>query len=245
MSPDVGTVLDSNDRQEELIMVNFPGWVAGAAGTAAIVGSFYAGSSLAAQRSTPLYAAAAEAEAAAPLVPGDGSAVEVECEPGQRAVVRQATARSAGSVACMSSAAITTPGAAYAAIPGRAAPVSYVPSRGYASPAVINEPVEVYRPRATPVRYQTRDDARATRSVKKSVAIIASSTAVGATIGGLAKGKRGALIGGIVGGGAATVWDQVTRRRDNDRWAPPARCDGSSPSQRSLALRRQRAIAQP
>ncbi len=196
-------------------MVNFPGWVAGAVGTAAIVGSFYAGSSLAAQPSTPRDEAAVEA--AAPLVPADESAVEVECERGQRAVVRQATARSAGSVACLSSAATTTPAAAYAATPGRATSVSDVPSRGYASPAVINEPVEVYRPRATPVRYQSRDEARATRSVKNSVAIIASYTAVGATIGGLAKGKKGALIGGIVGGGAATVWDQVTRRRDLDR----------------------------
>lgn len=194
-------------------MVNFPGWVAGAAGTAAIVGSFYAGSSLAARPSTPLYTA----EAPASRVAADAAAVEVACESGQRAVVRQATAVAAGSVACLSSAATTTPAAAYPATPGRATAVNYVPARGYASPAVIDEPVEVYRPRATPVRYQSRDMARPTRSVKKSVAIIAGTTAVGATIGGLTKGKKGALIGGIVGGGAATVWDQVTRRRDNDR----------------------------
>ena len=196
-------------------MVNFPGWVAGAVGTAAIVGSFFAGSTLTARSSTPLFAA----DAPASRVPADASALEVECEPGQRAVVRQATAFAAGSVACMSSAAVgtTTPAAAYAAPSGQATSVNYVPSRGYASPAVINEPVEVYRPRATPVRYQSRDVARPTRSVKKSVVIIAGSTAVGATIGGLTRGKKGALIGGIVGGGAATVWDQVTRRRDNGR----------------------------
>jgi hypothetical protein len=33
----------------------------------------------------------------------------------------------------------------------------------------------------------------------------------------LTKGKKGALIGGLIGGGAATVWDQVTRRQGNNR----------------------------
>ena len=53
------------------------------------------------------------------------------------------------------------------------------------------------------------------RSVKKSVAIIAGSTAAGAVIGGVTKGKKGAVIGGIVGGAAATIWDQITRRKTN------------------------------
>jgi hypothetical protein len=52
--------------------------------------------------------------------------------------------------------------------------------------------------------------------VKKSVAIIAGSTAAGAVIGGVTKGKKGAVIGGIVGGAAATIWDQITRRKAQD-----------------------------
>ena len=55
------------------------------------------------------------------------------------------------------------------------------------------------------------------RTKTKSAVIIGSSAAVGATIGGLTKGKKGALIGGLLGGGAATVWDQVTRRQDAGR----------------------------
>ena len=89
-------------------------------------------------------------------------------------------------------------------------------ARPYARPAAIDEPVEVYRPRSVPVSYSSREVARPTRTAKKSVVIIAGSTAAGAIVGGLANGKKGALIGGIVGGGAATVWDQVTRRRNDD-----------------------------
>ena len=85
--------------------------------------------------------------------------------------------------------------------------------RPYARPAVITEPVEVYRPRSRPVAARSRDVEAPQRSVKKSVAIIAGSTAAGAVMGGLVKGKKGAVVGGIVGGGAATVWDQVTRRQ--------------------------------
>ncbi len=190
----------------------FPGWAVGALSTAAIVGAFYAGGALKDTRTTPLYAA----QTAAAAAPADAADVQIACEPGQRAVVRQATALVPGSVACVS-AVPAAPAGYYAATPGVATRVNYVPAGGYASPAVINEPVEVYRPRATPVRYQTREAARPTRSVKKSVAIIAGSTAAGAAVGGLTKGKKGALIGGIVGGGAATVWDQVTRRRDDGR----------------------------
>ena len=197
-------------------MRHFPGWVVGALGTAAVVGAFYAGGVKAADSSTRQ-----PVEAQAVSTGADPSALEVACEPGQRAVVRQASALAAGSVACVSVAGVpmtnlATAPAGFAATQG-ALPVSYIPSTASVQPAAANEPIEVYRPRAVPARYQTREVARPTRSVKKSVAIIAGSTAVGATVGGIAKGKKGALIGGIIGGGAATVWDQVTRRRDSGR----------------------------
>lgn len=194
-------------------MRHLPGWVVGALGTAAVVGSFYAGSALSTNATAPLYAA--EAPAAPPAA--DATGLQVECGPGQRAIVRPVTALGAGSVTCVSAAPAAAPVPSYAAAPAQAVRANYIPSGGHAGPAMINEPVEVYRPRATPVTYRSRDVSPPTRSVKKSVVIIAGSTAAGATIGGLAKGKKGALIGGILGGGAATVWDQMTRRRDDGR----------------------------
>ena len=50
------------------------------------------------------------------------------------------------------------------------------------------------------------------RSWKKSAVIIGSAAGVGAGVGGATKGKKGALIGAAIGGGAAAIWDQVTRR---------------------------------
>jgi hypothetical protein len=54
---------------------------------------------------------------------------------------------------------------------------------------------------------------RKNRSVKKSAVIIGSSAAVGAGVGALTGGKKGALIGEAIGGGGAAIWDQITRRR--------------------------------
>ena len=195
-----------------------PGWAVGALSTAAIVAAFFAGGVFGAPNpaafSTGASALAANEPAASAFAPD----LELTCEPGQRAVVRQASSAGAGSVACVTTAAEAVQPTAFAPV---ASPASVIrvtdgSARPYATPAVITEPVEVYRPRSVPVRYDTREVARPTRTVKKSVAIIAGSTAAGAVVGGLAKGKKGALIGGIVGGGAATVWDQVTRRRSDD-----------------------------
>ena len=192
-----------------------PGWAVGSLGTAAIVAAFFAGGAFGASSSASLSAAAPAAVVAEPVA---ATGLEVSCEPGQRAVVRQASLAGAGSVSCVSDPSVATPGMAYASAPPVAGMVRVADTarRPYAHPAVINEPVEVYRPRSVPVSYGSREVARPTRTVKKSVAIIAGSTAAGAVVGGLAKGKRGALIGGIVGGGAAAVWDQVTRRRSDD-----------------------------
>jgi hypothetical protein len=50
------------------------------------------------------------------------------------------------------------------------------------------------------------------RSWQKSAVIIGSSAGIGAGVGGAFKGKKGALIGAAIGGGAATIWDQATRK---------------------------------
>jgi hypothetical protein len=78
------------------------------------------------------------------------------------------------------------------------------------------EPPVVYRaaPRQVVYRQAPRVVRRNTgRSWQKSAVIIGSSAGIGAGVGGAVKGKKGALIGAAIGGGAATIWDQATRRQ--------------------------------
>ncbi len=50
------------------------------------------------------------------------------------------------------------------------------------------------------------------RSWKTTAMIIGGSAASGAGVGGIVKGKKGALIGAAIGGGAASIYE-ATRRR--------------------------------
>ena len=50
------------------------------------------------------------------------------------------------------------------------------------------------------------------RTWTKSAMIIGGSAASGAGVGGIVKGKKGALIGAAIGGGAASIYE-ATRRR--------------------------------
>ena len=132
-----------------------------------------------------------------------------------------ATPNVAASAAAEPAAPVVTPARDYpATMATTAAPavvrVAEIDARPVVRPAVITQPVEVYRPRPR-VAATTAPAVDRPRSVKKSVAIIGGSTAAGAVVGGLVKGRKGAVIGGLLGGGAATVWDQVTRRRDDGR----------------------------
>ena len=188
------------------------GWVIGALGAAALVGAFYLGGRANASPAAAAVTPAAFATANG-LAPGG---IEFGCAPGQRVLMREGTATTAPSATCVDAAFAPAPG--YAAMPAAYAPAAAMPvaySPYAAQPAVqrtvVSEPMEVYRPRSVPVSYESVR--RPVRTKTKSAVIIGSSTAVGATIGGLTKGKKGALIGGLIGGGAATVWDQVTRRQ--------------------------------
>lgn len=166
-------------------MRNFPGWAVGAIGVGVVAGAFFLGGRMAAaDLTTPAMAS--------DTAPG----FLVECEPGQRAVLRQATATSQGpaSVACVGPRTVPVRYATVAANRPAMAPLS----------GAVRAPTAPRAPVSRP------------RSVKKSVAIIAGSTAAGAVIGGVTKGKKGAVIGGIVGGAAATIWDQITRRKAQD-----------------------------
>ena len=45
--------------------------------------------------------------------------------------------------------------------------------------------------------------------------IIGGSTVAGAGIGAIVDGKKGAVIGGLIGGAAGTVYDRTTRHKDS------------------------------
>jgi hypothetical protein len=50
------------------------------------------------------------------------------------------------------------------------------------------------------------------RSKTKTALMIGGSAATGAGVGGALKGKKGALVGAAVGGGAASIYEAIKRR---------------------------------
>lgn len=69
---------------------------------------------------------------------------------------------------------------------------------------------QTYRPAAQrSVQYVERAPRR---SKTKSALMIAGSAATGAGVGAALKGKKGALIGAAVGGGAASIYESAKRR---------------------------------
>jgi hypothetical protein len=77
----------------------------------------------------------------------------------------------------------------------------------------------VYRPAQQTYRTSQRQDERVVyeeaqpeRTWKKSALIIGGSAASGAGVGAIVDGKKGALIGAAIGGGAASIYE-ATRRR--------------------------------
>ena len=94
-----------------------------------------------------------------------------------------------------------------AAVPSAAAYYQLAsPAPVRAVPAAITAPA--------PQRVVTRTVVeKPRRDWGKTALVIGGSTAAGAGIGGLVGGKKGALIGAVIGGGGATLWDQITRRK--------------------------------
>jgi hypothetical protein len=182
-----------------------------------------AGAALAAAGCAPRAVSDSDARFTAPA-----SAMAVACEPMQRAIVHPAVVNGAvmSQVECVTAVptgagaggfqtvAYTPQGAAIpAALQTYEAPVAYAPARvvpatysTYSAPAprrVVSQPAQHYVPRHT------------TRSVKKSALIIGSSAGAGAGLGAVIGGKKGAAIGALVAGGGATLWDQITRHKQN------------------------------
>ena len=128
-------------------------------------------------------------------VDDDQSSVVVECGPGQRAVMEQRR------------------------ISGRTQVVARCEA-DQTRRVVYDEDGRVIR--TSPVAYQTYRPAaqrsvqyveRAPRRSKtKSALMIAGSAATGAGVGAALKGKKGALIGAAVGGGAASIYESAKRR---------------------------------
>jgi len=125
--------------------------------------------------------------------------VNVQCAPGQHAVVRQVpTAQGlASDVQC-----VTASGDEMLVWNG-SRPAT-------ASPRVVPA---VYQPAPERIVYRDRTASRSSgRSWKKSALVIGGSTGAGAGVGALAGGKKGALIGAAIGGGAATLYEATKHR---------------------------------
>ena len=155
-----------------------------------------------------------------------GSPVIVSCEPHQRTLVRPVVVNGAtvSQVECVgadpqsAAASYAQPAAAYAGpVRAQAGPVRDVAPRAqYVYDEELEDARVVRTSSARPVQTRQvvyREPVRKGRSVKKSAVIIGSSAAVGAGVGAVAKGKKGALIGAAIGGGGAAIWDQITRRK--------------------------------
>lgn len=171
-------------------------------------------------------------QAAAP-----GSPMLVHCAPGQQPLIRQVAVNGAWvpQVECVVAGAMQqTPQQGAPAAPGHGQATAYAPAQAYHALAPVHPQAQapLYAPAPQPVVYEQRvpaarpaarrvvydDDVVEYRSPtkgrtwQKSAIIIGSSAGVGAGVGAATGGKKGALIGAAIGGGAATIWDQSTRR---------------------------------
>jgi hypothetical protein len=80
--------------------------------------------------------------------------------------------------------------------------------------ARVQQARPIYRPAAASAPRDSVEvrEAPAKRSWKKTAIVIGGSSAAGAGIGAVTGGKKGALIGAAIGGGAASIYE-ATRRK--------------------------------
>jgi hypothetical protein len=74
---------------------------------------------------------------------------------------------------------------------------------------VVTEPSVAVQP--APRRVQAVASRPSGRSWQKTLMMIGGSTAAGAGVGGLFGGKKGALVGAAIGGGASTIYESAKR----------------------------------
>ena len=108
----------------------------------------------------------------------------------------------------------------YATLPGWSPYAQAAPATALSYPAAqpqvrdVSDRVVTEEPvvrRASTTR-QTSEPVAKKRTWQKSAILIGGSAAGGAGIGGLVGGKKGALAGAAIAGGAAAIYDQVKRR---------------------------------
>lgn len=140
----------------------------------------------------------------------------LQCQPHEEAVLRRAVVagREVTDVTCITrNFAYASPYATqYSPTTAYAQPVGYAPQPVYRDEIVTRRPVARARTVSQPARQRTTEAPNdADRSWGKTAMIIGGSSGAGAGIGGLIAGKKGALIGAAIGGGAATVYEARKR----------------------------------
>jgi hypothetical protein len=130
--------------------------------------------------------------------------VMVNCAPGQRALVRQVSmnGQPVSQVACVADPSFGLAADTTMATAPVAQPVVYrtVRTSDLAERRVVYQepaPRRVVQPQRS--------------SLKKQLLVIGGSTAAGAGIGGIVGGKKGALIGAALGGGASTIYEATKK----------------------------------
>lgn len=154
--------------------------------------------------------------------------VAVNCEPNQQAIVRQTIVNGEAHVNIQCVGAGGPQPVVYTDQYGRPLPVmpagtvattqaAYVPQQTYA-PAPVYAAQPVYAPQ--PVARSTVASQRRVvservpekkRSWQKTALVIGGSAGTGAGVGGLVAGKKGALVGAAIGGGAASIYEGAKR----------------------------------
>jgi hypothetical protein len=135
----------------------------------------------------------------------------LQCQPYEEAVLRRAlvAGREVTDVTCITRSSGYAPQAAYAQ------PIGYAPQPVYRDD-IVTRPVTRTRTVSQPARQRVSTARRevepeSNRSWGKTAMIIGGSSGAGAGIGGLIAGKKGALIGAAVGGGAAAIYEARKR----------------------------------
>ena len=108
----------------------------------------------------------------------------------------------------------------FVAVTPAAQPAGYANGLQPAAPVVVQRPVERVAPRQTVYRTAAPAEERVVverapvpsgRSWKKTAMIIGGSAGAGAGVGAIVDGKKGALIGAAIGGGAASIYEATKR----------------------------------
>jgi hypothetical protein len=149
-------------------------------------------------------------EGARTLLTGQ-DAVAAGCQPHEAAIIQQFTLR--GERGLNSQCVIVTGRADAPLAPEPTSPVpgGYMPA-GYTPQPAVFQPQPTPAPSVAPRAPRPVRGAESGRTWKKTALVIGGSTAAGAGIGGLVGGKKGALIGSAIGGGASTIYEAMKRK---------------------------------